>query len=139
MRIWAMGGVLAGAFLGCMQIGTDTGGGTSGGAGAATAATAAGGGDGGPSGKNCVQDSQGQLVLCEQIDTCPGVTVDQGAFPNCGFRLHASSALDLECVCDAVLCPIGVPTNCSAAQGLLDQQSSVTVCEQQDEGRCLPL
>ncbi len=122
----------------CVQIGTDpsTGSGASAvpaslGAGATTAAAAGG--------TNCVQDPTTHATLCEQMSACPGVDVDQGAFPNCGFRVGSAAPLDLECVCDTSLCPVGVPTTCAQAQALLQGQSALTVCEQLAEGRCVNL
>jgi hypothetical protein len=78
------------------------------------------------------------VTLCEGVTACPGVYVTQGAFPNCGFRLHGASALDLECLCNGeYLCPMGAPTSCAAAQQVLYQQvSSLIVCEAVDEGSC---
>jgi hypothetical protein len=147
---WRLGGPLVSAALlvsGCLQLatGADGGAGTASGsssssdAGAAGAA-AAGGGKGATSGTDCTTDPASQITLCEQIANCPGVVVDPGAFPGCGFRLYAGSLYDLECGCGDSLCPLGVPTSCADAQRLLDQeQSSVLVCQQVGEGTCLPL
>jgi hypothetical protein len=126
----------------CMQIGTGTGTGTGSGttgAGGGAAPLAAGvpAGDGGPVGTNCVRDPATQTVLCEQIDTCPGVDVDPGGFPDCGFRLYAGGSLDLECLCGSALCPVGVPTTCDEAKKLLDGQSALLVCQQLADGRCV--
>jgi hypothetical protein len=87
-------------------------------------------------GLNCITPSGG-TELCEQIPACPGVDVDQGALPNCGFRLGGVSPIDLECDCSGLLCPIGVPETCANAAALLQGQSSFTVCEQASEGLCL--
>jgi hypothetical protein len=129
--------ILAPAMLaGCLQIGTGSGSG----GGADGGPTAAGGGaDSGPVGAGCVQDPQTQVVLCEQIDVCPTVIVEPGAYPNCGFRLYSASPLDLECLCGDALCPIGVPTSCADAQQLLDARNSLQVCQQSTEGSCLTL
>jgi hypothetical protein len=134
---------------GCLQLdtgadgGTGTGSGSSGSSGAGSSsgsAATASGGKGATSGTNCTTDPVSQITLCEQIANCPGVVVDPGAFPGCGFRLNAASLFDLECGCGDSLCPIGVPTSCADAQQLLDQeQSSVLVCQQVSEGTCLPL
>lgn len=92
------------------------------------------------SGTGCVTDPQSGITLCELISNCPGVDVDPGAFPGCGFRLYGTSLYDLECGCGDSLCPIGVPTSCTTAQQLLDQEgSSLIVCEQVSNGTCLPL
>jgi hypothetical protein len=123
----------------CLQIGTGTGTGTGSGAGSAPPLASAGAPDAGPSGTNCLVDQATQTILCEQIDSCPGVIVDPGAFPGCGFRVGAGSGLDLECLCDTALCPVGVPTTCDQARQLLDAQNELVVCEQQAEGRCVDL
>jgi hypothetical protein len=136
---------LAAAFVlplaGCLQV--DTGAGTDGGAGRnqvpTTARASDAGSDAGPAGTNCFEDLRTQTVLCELIDTCPGVGVDPGVFPNCGFRMHASSPLDLECLCGDAVCPVGVPTNCDEARQLLAAQSALVICQQQAEGRCVQL
>jgi hypothetical protein len=123
----------------CMQVGTDTGDGT----GPGITSSSSGGGtsssssSGAGSGTNCTTDPATQITLCEKIPNCPSVDVDQGAFPNCGFRLHAASTYDLECWCGDYLCPVGAPTSCTTAGQLLDQQStSLIVCEQADNGTC---
>jgi hypothetical protein len=96
------------------------------------------GGVGATSGTNCT--TADGITLCEQIANCPGVDVDQGAFPGCGFRLNASSAYDLECGCGDSLCPIGTPVSCATALQLLNQEtSSLNVCQQVDQGTCLSL
>lgn len=126
----------------CLQLSTGDGTGSGGGGGTTSGSSSGGttGGKGGAtSGSNCTTDSQSGVTLCESIANCPGVDVDQGAFPSCGFRLHGSSTYDLECDCSGSLCPIGSPTSCTDAQQLLSQTSSLTVCEQLDNGTCLPL
>ena len=135
------------ALTGCLQLmtgdGTDggTASGSSSGSSSGSASSGSGSGSGGAtSGTNCVTDPQSGITLCEQIANCPGVDVDQGAFPGCGFRLHAPSIYDLECGCSDELCPIGNPTSCTAALQLLDQAgSSIVVCEQVDNGTCVSL
>ncbi|MGA7123667.1 MAG: hypothetical protein WBY94_26420 [Polyangiaceae bacterium] len=122
---------------GCLQIGTDSTNGSGGSTAPAAPAPGTSTAAAAPSGTNCAQDPTTQAILCEQIDTCPGVDVEPGAFPNCGFRVYGAAALDLECVCDTSLCPVGVPTTCAQAQALLDGQTSLIVCQQQAEGRCV--
>jgi hypothetical protein len=124
------------SLVACLQIGTGAGNGQSGDAGTAGGA---GSPDAGPTGRDCVEDPQAQVVLCEQIDTCPNVTVDPAAYPDCGFRLHDGTMLDLECICDGALCPIGIPTTCDDAKRLLDAQSLLLVCQQLSEGRCVSI
>jgi hypothetical protein len=121
---------------GCLQISTGTGSGQSGDAGSASGSAAS---DAGPTGAGCVEDPESQVILCAQIDTCPNVTVDPDVYPDCGFRLHDGTALDLECLCAGALCPIGVPTTCDDASRLLGAQSSLIVCQQVAEGRCVAL
>jgi hypothetical protein len=136
MRLLALGFLLALVACVDMTTGTDTGSG--GGAGAADGGAAAAA-DSGPSGTGCTTDPTSQVTLCERIDTCPGIDVDQGAYPGCGFRMGTGSTLDLECACSDALCPIGVATSCSQAAQLLAQQSALLVCQQASEGRCVPL
>jgi hypothetical protein len=128
----------------CLQIGTGTDAGTGNGSGASTGSapvsSLAADADGGPMGMNCFVDPQTKAALCEQIDKCPGVNVDPGAFPNCGYAMGGGGGrLDLECLCGTSLCPIGVPASCEQAKALLDAQNAITVCGQRDEGRCVEL
>jgi hypothetical protein len=95
--------------------------------------------DGGPSGTNCFEDLRARTILCGQIDTCPGVDVDPTLFPDCGFRMHAGSLLDLECLCGDAMCPVGVATDCNQAKQLLAMQNAFVVCLQQAEGRCVQI
>jgi hypothetical protein len=97
---------------------------------------ATGGGPAVEAGTNCTEPSGG-VELCEQIAACPGVDVDPGALPNCGFRLGSAASIDLECDCSGLLCPIGVPETCANAAALLQGQSSFTICEQASLGLCL--
>jgi hypothetical protein len=90
-----------------------------------------------PAGASCGTDPQTGVTLCEQTSLCPGLVVDQGTLPSCGFRIHAGSVIDLECVCGDSLCPIGVPDTCAQATQLLSSQtSSLVVCEEASDGRC---
>jgi hypothetical protein len=120
--------------LGCMQITTDTGSGTTAGG---TSSGAGGGDDGGGSGTNCTLDPASQVQLCAQIAACPGISVDPAAFPGCGFRVGGAAAIDPECLCSGSLCPIGVPTTCAQAAQLLQGQNLLEVCQQVSEGRCV--
>lgn len=135
--------VTAVSVTGCLSL--DTGAGTDAGTAASSSSSGSSGSSGSSSGgatsgTNCTTDPQSGVTLCEQIADCPGVDVNPGAFPGCGFRLHASSLFDLECGCGDSLCPIGTPVNCATALQLLDQeQSSIVVCQQLDQGSCLPL
>jgi hypothetical protein len=130
------------ALAGCMQVtsGTIGMGASSGGQ-----PLPDGGAPEGGTGTRCFTDPATAVVLCEQVAACPRVKIDPGVFPNCGFRLHAPSPVDLECLCNdaraalEVLCPIGVATNCDQAAQILAGQSALVVCLQQDEGRCVSL
>jgi hypothetical protein len=122
---------------GCLQVGTGTGAAAEAGADAPAPSPASTERTQGGSG--CAEDPATRIVLCEQIDACPGVLVDQGAYPNCGFRLRAGSAMDLECFCGDALCPVGVPKSCADAKQLLSAQSALQVCQHQSDGNCLTL
>jgi hypothetical protein len=126
------------AIAGCVQLGTGTDAGTDAGATSVTTGTATSAAM--PQGLECFADVQTQTTLCDGISTCPTVTVDPGVFPDCGFRIHAGSVLDLECLCDGTsLCPVGVPTTCAQAAQLLADQNVFQVCEQEAEGFCIDL
>jgi hypothetical protein len=134
--------LLAAFLAGCLQIGTGNGTGSGSAADSGPLSLRSGVPDAGPTGSNCFALPGTQAVICEQVDTCPGVFVDPGAFPDCGFRVRAGTGgggLDLECLCGTALCPIGVPTSCSEAKRLLEGQTVLGVCTQQDEGRCVEL
>ena len=134
--------VLALALLGgCLQTGLGTGTGTGGQATSDASADSASDAAGTPeqTGSACVRDVQTGIVLCEQINLCPGVVVDPALYPNCGFRPNAGSALDLECLCGESLCPIGAAASCASAAQLLEAQSSLVVCVQESEGLCVSL
>jgi hypothetical protein len=90
-----------------------------------------------PAGAECGTDPQSGVTLCEQTSLCPGVSVDQGALPGCGFRIHPGNVIDLECLCADSLCPIGIPETCDQATQLLSSQTSLTVCQQASDGRCV--
>jgi hypothetical protein len=127
----------------CLQVGTDTGTGTGTGTGTdggrAIVSSLAAHGDGGLAGTSCSEDPVTKAILCEKIDACPGVDVDPGAFPDCGYAMRAGAQIDLECLCGTALCPIGVPVSCQQAKALLDAQNAFIVCAQQADGRCVEL
>jgi hypothetical protein len=90
-----------------------------------------------PAGAGCSTDPQSGITLCEQTSLCPSLSVDQGALPGCGFRIHAGTVIDLECLCGDELCPVGVPDTCAQATQLLSSQTSaLVVCEEASDGRC---
>jgi hypothetical protein len=86
-------------------------------------------------GTGCALDSLSGVTLCETISLCPSLTVDPDALPGCGFRIPSTS-IELVCVCDDYLCPVGTSLTCTEAKQLLAGQSSLTVCTQLSEGRC---
>lgn len=90
-------------------------------------------------GTGCGTDQTTGITLCLGLNACPGLTVDQGAYPGCGFRQGGASPYDLECLCaGGALCPIGAATSCETAQQLLAQeQSALVVCQQAPTGACL--
>ena len=94
--------------------------------------------DAGPVGSYCFLDPSSGLAFCGQTSQCPGLTVDPDLFPNCGFRM-AQELLDLECVCSTAICPVGIASTCAQAAQLLKQQSELTVCAQEAEGRCVSI
>lgn len=126
----------------CVQIGTGAGDG-------GVASGSSSGGDGGAvvlqeagvdaGGTGCGTDPTTGVTLCTGINACPGLTVDQGAYGGCGFRMGGASPYDLECLCaSGQLCPIGAATSCTTAQQLLAQeQSALVVCQQVSTGACL--
>src|SRR5207245_8185396 len=52
---------------------------------------------------------------------------------------RAGGVLDLECLCNDVLGPVGVPGTCAQASQSLSSQSALVVCEQASLGRCAPV
>jgi len=93
---------------------------------------------GGATGINCGQDTTTGVTLCLGISTCPGLTIDPDAMPGCGFRVSGGGAtLDLECVCNDYVCPVGVATSCAQAKTLLSSQTEPQVCTQVNDGRCV--
>jgi hypothetical protein len=120
----------------CLQISTDTGDGTSGSTGSsgASGSTAASGG----TGIDCTTDPATGVVLCAQLSTCAGVSVDPSALAGCGFRT-GGAAIDLECLCSGSLCPIGVPTTCAEAAQMIGAQTVLQVCQQVAAGLCVPV
>ena len=94
--------------------------------------------DGGTSatGAGCGQDPATGITLCAAVSLCPNVVVDNDLYPNCGFRIRGH-VIDLECLCNESLCPIGIASTCAQATQLLSGQNETTVCTQVNEGRCV--
>jgi hypothetical protein len=122
----------------CLQVGTsadsDAGAGAAGSPGVTSGDAAASVPSGG---SGCATDSVSGAMLCTGFDQCPGLTVDHDVFPDCGFRVPSTS-IDLECVCGDFLCPVGAVLSCAQAKTLLGEQSEMSTCVQQNDGRCAP-
>jgi hypothetical protein len=106
---------------------------------AAAASTASTSSSSVPAGAGCATDPQSQITLCEESSVCPTIDVNQGILPGCGFRLRPGAVIDLECMCADSLCPIGVADTCDEALQLLGSQTSLSVCQQASDSRCVPL
>lgn len=89
-------------------------------------------------GAGCGQDPQTGTTLCAAVSSCPNLVIDTDQYPGCGFRVHGD-LLDMECVCNDSLCPIGIASTCAQAKQLLDAQNVTAVCTQVNEGRCAAL
>jgi hypothetical protein len=87
--------------------------------------------------RGCVVDPLSHATLCTSIALCPGLAIDHDQFPDCGFRT-GSGLIDIECVCDNYLCPLGTTLTCAQAHNLLASQFEVLACTQVSEGRCAP-
>jgi hypothetical protein len=99
-----------------------------------------GGGDGGvkvdaATGAECSIPTMSGAMLCETINLCPGLTVDQNAFNGCGF-LVAGKTIDIECECSGYLCSAGTLPTCAAAKLVLAEQSATQICSQLSSGGC---
>jgi hypothetical protein len=138
-RPFAWIAVLASPFLACVQVGTSTGSGTDSTGGTSSGTTASSSGDASTAATGCATDPQTGLTLCLAIAACPNISIDQGAFPTCGFRQGGVSEFDVECLCNGTeLCPLGAPASCSDVTTLLAQEmSALVVCEQVSSGTCI--
>ncbi len=86
-------------------------------------------------GVNCGTDPASGITLCLGLSACPGVVVDSDQMPGCGYRVNGN-VIDLECLCDDSLCPVGSAASCADAKALLQDQTSQGVCVGISEGRC---
>lgn len=122
---------------GCItQSGNDAGAGASGGDGGAATGLVDGGAAGPTAlGADCITEATTGVHICSAISTCPKVVIDHDIYPNCGWRIRGQ-ALDLECACSGMVCPLGSPANCDQAAKLLADQTEQLVCQQLNEGRC---
>jgi len=117
----------------CLEIGMGSG---SNGTVAAAATPADAGADSGPQvPSGCVLDTVSRQVLCTETALCPSLRVDHDLYPNCGFK-YPSTSIEVLCVCDDALCPLGSALDCKQASALLDAQSELLVCIQRSEARC---
>jgi hypothetical protein len=85
----------------------------------------------------CVVDPLSRVTLCRETVLCPGLRIDPDVYPDCGFRLP-STTIEVQCVCDDALCPLGTALDCNQLRRLLADQSALLVCIQRDENRCAP-
>jgi hypothetical protein len=85
----------------------------------------------------CIVDPDSRVTLCTSIALCPALAVDHDRFPHCGFRTGAG-LIDVECLCDEFLCPLGATLTCGQARDLLGSQFELNACLQINEGRCAP-
>jgi hypothetical protein len=119
----------------CLQLGLPGDSGTGSASGGAAGSSSADGGVMPVSGTNCGVDPSSGISLCLGISACPTVLVDPDQFPGCGYRI-AGSSIDLECLCNDSLCPMGSAASCADAKALLADQSAQGVCAGIAEGRC---
>ena len=121
----------------CLQIGmpgdSSSGGSASGGSSSAGAAGNAGTAP--VTGVNCGVDPSSGITLCLGISSCPTVSVDPDQMPGCGYRI-SGTLIDLECLCNDSLCPVGAAATCADAKSLIVDQTSQGVCAGIADGRC---
>ncbi len=92
--------------------------------------------DGAPvTGADCVTDPASRITLCTSLSLCPGLAVDHDVYPDCGFRVSGST-IDLECLCDGYVCPMGAALSCTQARELLLGSTEALICMQVSDGRC---
>ncbi|HEY1536384.1 MAG TPA: hypothetical protein VGF76_20330 [Polyangiaceae bacterium] len=127
--------LLLGSLPACLELGkvldSSSDSGTSGSAGTAADSDAAAP----ATGTNCGVDPSSGISLCLGISSCPGVLVDPDQYPGCGYRI-SGDIIDLECLCDDSLCPMGSAASCLDAKALLMDQSALGVCAGVADGRC---
>jgi len=90
---------------------------------------------GAPTGVNCGTDPASGVTLCLGLSSCPHVLVDSDQLPGCGYRVNGNT-IDLECLCNDSLCPVGSAASCDDAKALLQDQTAQGVCAGIAEGRC---
>jgi hypothetical protein len=97
-------------------------------------------GDSGPltsaaTGTGCGTDPTTKVTLCTGVSDCPGVTVSQSTFPECGFY-ETGGTIYLACLCSSYLCPLGQPASCGEAASMLANSDEGTICGEADNGGC---
>lgn len=137
MRAWVVGGPVLGALALLAACNFEPPKGSGGGEGPSPTPS---GSDAGKvadaaTGGGCTIQTTSGAMLCENISSCPGLTVNQNEFNQCGF-LIAGKAINLECECSGYLCSAGTTTTCAAAELILEQQNSDAVCNQLSSGGC---
>jgi hypothetical protein len=90
-----------------------------------------------PTGANCNSLTE-TYSICDDLSSCPGVSIDQTKFPNCGYSVH-DDAIDPECLCYGSMCPMGAPGTCTDMAALLATTTADEVCLQYAAGHCLDL
>lgn len=93
---------------------------------------------GNATGSGCGTDPTTGVTLCVGTSLCPDISVDESAFPECGFRINGN-ILDLECLCSGYLCPVGVATTCAQVSQLLSAQNEGVVCNAVTNNACAQL
>jgi hypothetical protein len=118
----------------CLQVGLpgDSSGGSST---AGAAGTTLDGGLTTATGMDCAVDPGSGITLCLGTSSCPTVLVDPDQMPGCGFRI-SGNVIDLECLCNDSLCPVGSAASCDDAKALIADQTSQGVCAEIAEGTC---
>jgi len=137
MAMLATGSLLAalGLLAGCQVSQTAAGGSSPNGGGGGGGATGDGGAADAATGTNCTIQTTSGTMLCEETSLCPKLSVNQTTFDQCGFLVNGDK-LDLECECSGYLCNAGPTPTCAAAATILEQQTSVSVCNQLSAGGC---
>jgi hypothetical protein len=130
---WIIGVFALSSLAACLQIGMpgDSSGASSSGGSAGASA------DAGvtATGTSCGTDPGSGVTLCLGISSCPTVAVDPDQLPGCGYRI-SGNVIDLECLCDDSLCPVGSAASCADAKALLQDQTSQGVCAEVADGKC---
>ncbi len=87
-------------------------------------------------GINCTIPTTSGGKLCTETKLCPGLEVDQGIFPGCGF-LVLGSLLSVDCECSGQLCSGGATETCDEVALLLAEKNANLICDQVADGKCV--